>query len=339
MKRLIYFILTVCCGLAVMSCKHNENSITEPEFHRNETLTHELMSLQRITNPMRLEISHPFLIIQNRGRNDSLFHIYDLRNGELTSVFGRRGQGPDDFLTPWLQNTQTPGFLISERSRVHHFVINEEGTPHLNTKTNIQFMGGVLNSSFINDTLFVTDAWEINSDLLLLSVHDELPQKTYPFRTPSGMRDPNLDTNSAFISANEKRVVLFYNWQKRIDILDTDLDLVKSIQFDFPRSRRITPQNMLDVRGAFILGYVGEKYIYALFRGISLNEFMADPHKHNNTLYVFDLDGNPVVSFELDGIGIGHFVVNEETFTLYGIPSGQIIEDHLVVFQLTGLGQ
>ena len=83
--RNLYFILL----LFLSACQ-----LGEPEFPKGETLSAELMPLEGTTFPLRLEIKHPYLILQNLKLQDSIFHIYDLRDNKLKSAFGQIGEGP-----------------------------------------------------------------------------------------------------------------------------------------------------------------------------------------------------------------------------------------------------
>ncbi|MCS2893274.1 hypothetical protein NXY11_07800 [Parabacteroides faecis] len=67
--RIYSLMLVLCCGL-IVAC-----SSTGPDFPREETLVQELMPLQGITNPWKVEVKPPYLIIQNVKRRDSIFHI------------------------------------------------------------------------------------------------------------------------------------------------------------------------------------------------------------------------------------------------------------------------
>ena len=93
----MYLLLALCLGL-LAGCKP-----ADPQAFRIEkVLTPELMPLQGLTDPFRLEIKHPFLIVQNSEKlRDSIFHVYDLRNNELKCVFGSIGQGPKEYVMPW----------------------------------------------------------------------------------------------------------------------------------------------------------------------------------------------------------------------------------------------
>ena len=69
MKKLLLLVFTMYYVLMV-AC-----SSSEPHFPFEETLTQELMPLQGITNPFVVEVKHPFLIVENMQRTDSLFHL------------------------------------------------------------------------------------------------------------------------------------------------------------------------------------------------------------------------------------------------------------------------
>ena len=85
--------LIILCYCLFASC-----SSVDPIFPHEEILSQELMPLQGITCPVRIEVKHPFLILQNMKRTDSLFHIYDLTNNELKQAFGVIGQVPNEFI-------------------------------------------------------------------------------------------------------------------------------------------------------------------------------------------------------------------------------------------------
>lgn len=123
--RVYLFILVLCCCL-LASC-----SSIGSGFPLEETLTQELMPLQGITNPMLVEIKSPFLILKNWKMHDSIFHIYDLTSHELKWVFGTEGQGPGEFISPSLFQTQLPGILIGDfgKNEVIRFDIDRNGQP------------------------------------------------------------------------------------------------------------------------------------------------------------------------------------------------------------------
>ena len=71
----MYLLLALCLGL-LAGCKP-----ADPQAFRIEkVLTPELMPLQGLTDPFRLEIKHPFLIVQNSEKlRDSIFHVQYFR--------------------------------------------------------------------------------------------------------------------------------------------------------------------------------------------------------------------------------------------------------------------
>jgi hypothetical protein len=90
------------------------------------------------------------------------------------------------------------------------------------------------------------------------------------------------------------------------------------------------------VNRCYTYSYIGKRYLYALFRGAPQKEY-KDLSYRGTVLEVFDLDGNPVVKYHLDGLAPNFFVVDEATFTLYGGRNDGEPVDHLLVYQLKGL--
>jgi hypothetical protein len=329
--RIPYFILSLlCCGL-IAACNSDD-----PKFPLEETLTSELMPLQGITNPMRIEVSHPYLILQNRQRSDSLFHIYDLTNYELNSAFGVVGRGPGEFVSPWLFQTPLSDILIENSGNdfgVSQFGIDRDGQPIFKGSKQPNYIDGAANAAFINDSLYVIDAMYLAPSLFLLTFEDELPRKTRQFRNPN-IVDFFADPDMGRVYANDSRIALCYGWKKQIDFMDIDLNLIKRVKFNFDNPSIITPENEQDVNRSYTLGYFGKRYLYVVFWGASQREYISS--YRGAYLEVYDLNGNPVVRYHFDGINPGDFVVDEVTFTLYGTGGGKIA-DNLVVYKLKGL--
>ena len=326
--KIFHFILTLCCGL-VIAC-----SSVDTHFPREETLTQELMPLQGITYPVRVEVKHPFLIVQNMKRADSLFHIYDLTNYELKSSFGVMGEGPDDYVAPWLFHTQLSDVLIGDVSKnfVYRFDINEEGLPMFRGAKQPRYINSVNDAAFINDSLYVVDAKYMAPSLYLLTLEDELPRKSWPYRDPA-ISDYYSDPNSDKVYANNTRIAMCYEYKKQVDFMDIEFNIIKRVKFKFARPANT---NGPDVKVSYVYGYFGKRYLYALFFGTSWNEHRAMSFR-GTFLEVFDLDGKPVVKYRLDGISPVYFAVDEETFTLYGAGNDGEPEDYLVMYKLNGL--
>lgn len=330
--RNFHFILMLYCSL-ITAC-----SSADPNFSREETLAQELMPLQGITNPIRVEVKHPFLILQNMKLNDSLFHIYDLASHELKNVFGVIGQGPDDFVAPWLFQTQLSDFLIGDlgKNRVHQFGIDELGQPVFKGTKQPGYINGVNEAAFINDSLYVVDAMYTGSSLYLLNLQDELPRKSWVYRN-TDMIDYYADPDMGRVYANESRIVFCYGYKKQIVFMDTDFNLIKRVKFKFTSpSFSNSSENQGDNKVSYVYSYLGKRYLYALFFGISWNEYRANS-TCGTVLEVFDLNGNPVARYHLDGRRPVYFAVDEKTFTLYGAGEDGDPEDNLLMYKLKGL--
>ena len=117
--------------------------------------------------------------------------------------------------------------------------------------------------------------------------------------------------------------------------MDIDLNLIKKVKFKYAHPDIILDSP--DQKVSYISGYFGKRYLYVSFFGMSWREFRSSDSDSGGFLEVFDLDGNPVVRYRLNGLCPIHFAVDEETFTLYGAPDDGYPEDNLLVYQLKGL--
>ena len=329
MKKFIF--LALCLGL-LTGCKP-----TAPQAFRIEkVLTPELMPLQGLTDPFRLEIKHPYLIVQNSEKlKDSIFHIYDVRNNELKCAFGSIGQGPKEYVMPWLLNNHLPEFVIESNDSFQKFSIDKDGQAMLKEKVTPAFRMALDQARFIHDSLFVVSpAFYGIPYMLKCDMKSEEPLKAYAYRDTTLINyadDPNRVDN---MFANKNRIVLCYAYKKQIDFLDTDFNLVKRVEFDdyTPRYGVKVPK---DEKPSYVQGYLGKRYLYALFMGCTYNELEARERKGMH-LEVYDMEGNPVARYELQGERPRYFVVDEETFTLYS-PMQGLPEDHLLMYKLEGL--
>ena len=137
--------------------------------------------------------------------------------------------------------------------------------------------------------------------------------------------------------ANESRIALVYTYKKQIDFLDADLNLMKSAVFEYEPATNIESSGRSgEAKRSYVNAYFGKRYFYALFWGRSENEHKANSYQ-GALLEVFDLDGNPVAKYHLDGMGPDFFAVDEENFTLYGAVNNDGPEDCLLKYKLKGL--
>lgn len=324
------YILIICC-IFVTACT------SSPHFPKEETIKQEVFQLKGITNPCRLEVKSPYLIVQNNHeqRLDSIFHVYSLKSNELTSVFGLIGRGPDEFVYPSLFATQLPDIRIQDMQNeflTSIFEIDSDGIPLLKETRMPEYMLGVLNAAFINDSIYVNDDSFLAPNLSILSFSDEEPKKSWQYGDPA-IINRFADPDRGNVYANGSRIVFCRYYKKEIFFMDTDLNIVKKVEFEELVSA-ITEQTQSDAKVCYSSAYLGKQYFYALYRGISYNESKNTPD-NPTTLEVFDMDGNPVIQYHFEGLSPDFFVVDEETFTLYGGRYDGEPIDHLLMYRLT----
>lgn len=327
--RILYFISFISYCL-ITACNSDV-----PHFPKEMNLSQELMPLQGLTSPIRVEVKSPFLILQNMKQSDSLFHIYNLTDYELKSAFGIIGEGPEEFVLPWLVQTNLSDFLIADKHMFYRFGINEKGLPVFKGTKEPKYINAINEAAFINDSSFIVDAQYVGPNLYLLNFQDESPVKNWKYRNPN-IVDYIADPDMGNVYANENRIIFCYGYKKQIDFMDTEFNLIKRVNFKFDNPTLINSENQGDVKVSYVYSYLGKSYLYALFFGTSWNE-----NKANSTcgtfLEVFDLDGNPIIRYHLEGRRPVYFAVDEETFTLYGAGEDFDPEDNLLIYKLKGL--
>ncbi|MDL2245212.1 hypothetical protein [Parabacteroides sp. PFB2-10] len=334
-KRIVLFVFPLTLflyGVLFTSC-----TTSDIHFPLEETLTPELMPLQGVTSPFRVEVKPPFLIIQNDlKQRDSLFHVYDLTSYELKYAFGRIGEGPDEFVGPWMFYSPLPDLLIEDygKEQVFRYSLDEAGIPQLKGSRHPLFVYGTSNAAFINDSLYVMDAMFAAPSLYLLGFDDASPKKSWSYRDPN-LLDYFSDPNAGNVYANENRIILCYEFKKQIDFFDTELNLLHSVVFDYEPPADTT--NDGTPKKSYAYGYIGKRYFYALFFGVSWNDHQNVYNTCGTILEVFDMDANPVARYHLDGRRPSGFAVDEETFTLYGAGADGDPEDYLLMYKLKGL--
>ena len=327
----IYFLLAVCLGL-LAGCKP-----ADPQAFRIEkVLTPELMPLQGLTDPFRVEVKHPYLIVQNSEKlKDSIFHVYDLRNNELKCVFGSIGQGPEEYVMPWLLNNLLDGFVIQSDNAFRKFSIDKNGQVVMKEKVTPVFQMALSEAQFIHDSLFVVSpAFYGIPYMYKCDMKNEEPLKAYAYRDTTLINYADDPNRVDCMFANKDRIVLCYNYKKQIDFMDTDFNLVKRVEFD-EYSPVFGVKNPNGRKPSYVQGYLGKRYLYVIFMGCTYEELKARDEK-GAFIEIFDFDGNPIARYELQGERPRYFAVDEETFTLYS-PMKGLPEDHLLMYKLEGL--
>lgn len=328
--RIYPFILIICVWF--VACGSVDNG-----FPREETLVPQLMPLQGITNPIKVEVKPPFLIFENWKRTDSLFHIYDITTHQLKSTFGVIGEGPDEFVVPDLFYGPFSDFLIGDfgRNQIMRFGIDQEGQPIFRNARTFGYDNALYDAAFINDSLYVADPkYMLKPSLYMLAIQDSLPRKIWTYRNADIM-DYILDPDMGSVYANESRIVFCYGYKKQIDFMDINFNLIKRVKFDFDTS----DSDILasgNEKISYSYGYLGKRYLYVVFLGTSWKENSANDTR-GTILEVFDLNGNPIIRYHLEGKLPVYFAVDEETFTLYGAIEDGDPEDNLLVYKLKGL--
>lgn len=152
----------------------------------------------------------------------------------------------------------------------------------------------------------------------------------------SYMADYYADPDMKRVYVNENRIILCYGYKKQIDFMDFNYNLLNSVKFEFDNADLADPEVEKDMNLSYVCSYLGKKYFYTLFFGAPLHELIPTSSK-SFFLEVYDLEGNPVIRYRMEGKRPVYFGVDEETFMLYGPVFYKNQEENMVVYGLKGL--
>ena len=83
--------------------------------------------------------------------------------------------------------------------------------------------------------------------------------------------------------------------------------------------------------------YLGENFLYALYLGMS-NKELHEKNYEGLALEIFDMEGTPICRYTFNGCPPKEFVVDENTFTLYGYAEdSESLTDSITVYSMPEL--
>ena len=300
--------------------------------------------------PLRMCIFNDYLILgtlNSQVSPDYFFQAYQLSDYSYKGSFGRRGRGPGEWNNPEIVRSSSNSpylYLFEVSSRELTAVIHKmllDSTLRLIEEESFLIEKGLLtfmNRPIIrNDSLLVYDEFAPEAAIRVHHLHGELPVITWTYGTTPNTEQRFMDVNRGLLLANDSCVMFPYIYQDRIDIMEWNLALKESLNYQ--KGKPIIHTGSPDNNVKYYTGsYLGEFFLYAFYSGMSDKELQAK-NGVGHTLEVFDMNGTPVYRYVFPEPLPFPFAVDERTFTLYGYSIKNGMEDYISVYPLPGLGE
>jgi len=354
-KSIVLFLLFI------VACKTDNELetiiIKEKDFQNDETIIGEYVEISPVPLcPENILIIDSLLIIKNGDMcDDDFFYLYNKNNNNFFSSFGKRGRGPNEFLS-----VKMGGQYLKNDSTIKIWVHDRRGFKLININRSIE-----TKKIFIDDKLLyisrdfhpIIDAFLLpNGDIVGKSLsqsgrlfyHNTYNDSTrwveyfpkvrkLPF--DENMKD-NLYIGPTRISHDNSRIVSALELFKRIDVFTAKTDHLFSLAFDdspenpdfFINPDDPIPSNLMHY---YYDLFLTEKYIYALNINISEGELNKGMDSGYSELHVFSWEGKPITLYRLNHL-IYSITIDEDDGYLYGLllPNVEESNSQLARFKL-----
>ena len=332
MHRLISFFIAILLFASYSACSH----IGRKYFLYEAVLTvAHTFPVHDAFYPIEMYVKNNELILCQTNTPisfpDVFFQAYSLADYSCQGLFGFKGRGPGEWLLPQIvgSSLNSPYLYLHEvSSRQPDNVIYKmilDSTTQLNqvetffVKTGPVFM----NRPVINgDSLLVFIEYLPEQAIRVHHLNQERPVITWNWGTLPPQQ-VSYDENFGTLCANDSYIVYLYRYQERIDFMDWNLKLKRSLNYQ--KSKPVIGKDMMDNVNFYGRSFLGEHFLYTFHFGKSLKE--SEINDLGTALEVFDLNGTPVCRYTFPQPRPHIFTVDERTFTLYGFRETENTDD------------
>ena len=239
-------------------------------------------------------------ILASNYYSDNTFSYYDMASDKITH-FGRKGRGPNEFISPSYYRQRDPqneNMIWIHDHNLHKIDLSKINTPDLTVKT-VELQRQFSRALYISDTTIIGTLAEANCPIHVVN------PTTQTFR----ILKPTLDFNIPFHFAQSlpthdqknNRIIMAYVSRGQIDILNTEDYSIKSHFID-------KVPTLVDIeKNSFGFGfpkcYGDNMYIISYERN--------ENNEKNKSLWVFDNDFNVEMKIKVP-INIRDFMIKED---------------------------
>ena len=265
--------------------------------------------------------AQPFFCITPNGSSQTLFR------------FGNKGQGPNDFLRPssiqYIDNLTIGAFDMMSRTYNEFIIPNEHEELKVDKKIEFQMPLTRVIKTASNKYIGLS----IEEEMFLLADSTGMSVKTffeYPYKDADerqfasrshayqGILSTNPSKNKFVYSSFQGDIIHFYR------IVNDNIKLIAKIENEYPlyRKRDDDYEGVAfhqNVKIGYIATYATDKFVYALYSGIKINEIKS-VNFEGVMLHVFDWNGVLVKKYELD-VPCSYLCVSDDDSKIWAVAS------------------
>lgn len=321
MKQKIIHITNIVIGCICLltSCLSNKNESKDLHISSNNisekanVLVAEEIYLDETFDVSDLAIVKNNIIFQSIS-SDTIIHVYQLPDFKLLNSFGHIGEGPMELLNPQLYKSTNNRLLIGGFNRgmnAYHYDLDSINVDK-HRKYNILNTNEPMNNVyFYNKYLLYNDIFHLN--ICKYNFDNQSTEVLYSF-PKDDHSESFFYSNKGILVANDSTMVYAYFYKDRIDFIDFDGHLQKSILGE-KQKPQITINNFISNTTTFVNAFASKFYIFLLYRGKKHEDFMKSPYE--DKLLIYDNHGNYVNEYKFD-ISPILFAFDEDNNILYG---------------------
>jgi hypothetical protein len=312
MKKIVFFLLTLCC----LSCRSDKNNVDNPIlFHSALHLNNEYIG----NGGAIIAYNEGIVGIEEAGSLQPFYNI-DIQEGiqeHIVTHFGNRGQGPEDFIRPY------PIQYINEDVFGAYDISSQTYKEIAIPKGGVEYPTHIINYVTFESQPFqvIKTAYNqyvgLSADENLIILMDSVGKKQatffeYPYRDKNEQAiDPHLRAMAyqGIFAANpgktqcvyaslDGEIIHFYNIQK------DNISLIRKIENVYPSYKCENNAVVINVKNR--VGYISlsatDQFVYALYSGKTLEE-MSNANGfllESTQVRVFDWTGEIVQTYTLD---------------------------------------
>lgn len=321
------FLITLLCSFLFVSCQSNKDK-TETLLLKHEVVTVDDSLMMGL--PMKLGCVDGNLIILD-FKADAFFHWIKLPDFRYMGTFGRRGQGPDEYL-----NIKSL-YAVHDTLYAYDFRKSEliRLVPHehdLDFESVVRLPKSWATDLFsFDENLFCTNGcFEKGMFHLVDSLGNVIyVSDDYPARDGA---ESNLSNQTRFmayqgcmVTNGEGRFAYLTSQSKQCHIYELQHDSLKKIAANIDSYPQYVPDSEdgfsvthnMDAPVGYRDAIMGDNCFYALYSGRTFKEFRTKSIECTH-LYSYDWDGKLLATYELD-VPVTTICLNKEDNCFYGV--------------------